>query len=56
MAAPSRHTPANGRNNDLEMRMTIRPDIEAEILRYYFVEKWRCGTIARQLSIHHGTV
>jgi transposase len=36
--------------------MTIRPEIEAEILRYYFVEKWRCGTIARQLSLHHGTV
>lgn len=36
--------------------MTIRPELEAEILRYHFVEKWRRGTIARQLSLHHGTV
>jgi hypothetical protein len=25
-------------------------------LRYYHVEKWRIGTIARQLHVHHGTV
>ena len=29
--------------------MTIPPDLEAQILRYYHVEKWRIGTIARQL-------
>ena len=29
--------------------MTIPPDLEAQILRYYHVEKWRVGTIARQL-------
>ena len=36
--------------------MTIPPDLEAKILRYYHVERWRVGTIARQLGIHHGTV
>ncbi|MGO9484583.1 MAG: IS21 family transposase [Rhodomicrobium sp.] len=36
--------------------MTIPPDLEAQILRYYHVEKWRAGTIARQLHMHHGTV
>jgi hypothetical protein len=36
--------------------MTILPDLEAQILRYYHVEKWRVGTIARQLHVHHGTV
>lgn len=36
--------------------MTIRPELEAQILRYYHVEKWRAGTIARQLKVHHGTV
>lgn len=29
---------------------------EAEILRLYHAEKWRAGTIARQLGIHHCTV
>ena len=36
--------------------MTIPPDLEAQILRYHHVEKWRVGTIARQLHVHHGTV
>jgi len=36
--------------------VTTLPDIEAQILRYYHVEKWRTGTIARQLHVHHGTV
>lgn len=36
--------------------MTITPDLEAKILRYFHVERWRVGTIARQLGIHHGTV
>lgn len=36
--------------------MAIRPEQEAQILRYYYVEKWRPGTIARQLHVHHGTV
>lgn len=34
----------------------IPPDLEAQILRYYHVEKWRGGTIARQLRVHPGTV
>jgi hypothetical protein len=36
--------------------MTIPPDLEAQILRYHLVEKWRVGTIARQLRVHHETV
>ncbi len=36
--------------------LTISPDIEAKILRYYHVEKWLVGTIAQQLGVHHGTV
>ena len=36
--------------------MTIPPDLEAQILRYHHVEKWRVGTIASQLHVHHSTV
>ena len=36
--------------------MTIPPDLEAQILRYYHVEKWRAGTIATQLGVHRNTV
>ena len=36
--------------------MTISPELEAQILRYYHVERWRPGTIARHLHVHHGTV
>ena len=36
--------------------MAISPQLEAQILRYFHVEKWRVGTIARQLGVHHGTV
>lgn len=36
--------------------MTISSELEAKILRYYHVEKWRAGTIARQLSIHPDAV
>ena len=36
--------------------MTISKEQEARILRYYHVERWRVGTIARQLGIHHNTV
>jgi DNA-directed RNA polymerase specialized sigma24 family protein len=39
-----------------ETTMTISTELEAQILRYYHVEKWRVGTIARQLHVHHGTV
>jgi len=34
----------------------IPQDLEAEILRLYQAEKWRVGTIARQLGVHHSTV
>jgi transposase len=36
--------------------VTISAELEAQILRYYHVERWRPGTIARQLQVHHGTV
>lgn len=36
--------------------MTISAEIEAKILRYHHVEKWRVGTIARQLNVHHSVV
>jgi transposase len=34
----------------------ITPDRAAEILRLYHAERWRPGTIARQLGVHHTTV
>ena len=34
----------------------ILPKLEAEILRLYHAEKWRIGTIARQLGVHHSVV
>lgn len=36
--------------------MAISHELEAQILRYFHAEKWRVGTIARQLNIHHGVV
>ncbi len=36
--------------------MTIPDELEAKILRYYHVEKWKVGTIARQLCVHHSVV
>lgn len=36
--------------------MAIDKELEAKILRYHHVEKWRVGTIARQLGVHHGVV
>lgn len=36
--------------------MGITVDLEAKVLRLYHAEKWRVGTIARQLGIHHSTV
>ncbi len=36
--------------------MSVSSELQAQILRYHHVEKWRIGTIARQLGIHHGTV
>lgn len=36
--------------------MPVTPEFRAQILRYYHVEKWPSGTIARQLKVHHGTV
>jgi len=39
-----------------DLIMTIPAELEARILRYYHVEKWRIGTIARQLRVHPETV
>lgn len=36
--------------------MSVSKDLEAKVLRLYHVEKWRIGTIARQLHVHHSTV
>jgi hypothetical protein len=36
--------------------MSITKELEANILRYFHVEKWRVGTIARQLKVHHSVV
>ena len=36
--------------------MVTPPDIEAQILRFYHAEKWKVGTVARQLHIHHSVV
>lgn len=36
--------------------MTIPLELEAQILRYYHVEKWRAATIARNLHVHRDTV
>lgn len=36
--------------------MAITAAQRAQILRYFHVERWRVGTIARQLGVHHSTV
>jgi hypothetical protein len=36
--------------------LAIPQELEAKILRYFHVEKWKVGTIAAQLGVHHGTV
>jgi len=36
--------------------VTISKEQEAQILRFYHVEKWRVGTIARQLGVHRDAV
>ena len=36
--------------------MTVSNEIEAKILRYFHVEKWLVGTIAKQIGVHHNTV
>jgi len=34
----------------------ISDELKAAILRFYYAEKWRIGTIARQLHLHKTTV
>lgn len=36
--------------------MSVSNETEAKILRYYHVEKWKIGTISRQLGVHHSVV
>jgi len=36
--------------------LAISKEQEAQILRYHHVEKWRVGTIASQLGVHHNVV
>jgi transposase len=36
--------------------MSISEALKANILRYHHVEKWKVGTIARHLGVHHTTV
>ena len=36
--------------------MVTSAEIEAQILRYYHAERWRVGTIAAQLHVHHTVV
>jgi len=36
--------------------MTVSDELQANILRYHHVEKWRVGTIASQLGVHHSTI
>lgn len=36
--------------------MSVSKETESEILRLFHAEKWKRGTIARQLHIHHGVV
>lgn len=38
------------------MIMAISEDLKAKILRYAHVEKWRVGTISRELGVHHSTI
>ncbi|MER8474267.1 IS66 family insertion sequence element accessory protein TnpB, partial [Mesorhizobium sp. M1328] len=40
----------------LHITMAISIALQAQILRYHHVEKWRVNTIARQLGVHHHTV
>jgi hypothetical protein len=36
--------------------MTLGPDLVAQMVRLHTVEKWRVGTIARQLHVHRDAV
>lgn len=36
--------------------MSISEELRANILRYHHVEKWKVGTISRQLQVHHSTI
>jgi hypothetical protein len=44
------------RQDGWDAAMVTSPDIEARILRLYHAEKWRIGTIARQLHVHYSVV
>jgi hypothetical protein len=54
-AAPAKQASAQV-FDDEEPGMAIPPETKVQILRLYHAEKWRCGTIARQVAVHHSTV
>lgn len=39
-----------------EVTVGVSKEVESEILRLFYAEKSKRGTIARQLQIHHGVV
>src|SRR5277367_6454475 len=41
---------------DMEVKMTVNKETEAEILRLFHAEKWRPSTIGTQIGVHHSTV
>jgi transposase len=52
----SRSTPTARPAALIAMGFVISKEAEAEILRLFHAEKWRIGTIAEQLGLHHTTV
>jgi transposase len=36
--------------------LAISAELEAQVRRYYYAEKWKPGTICRHLGVHHNTV
>ena len=46
----------NRKNSIRSPIVSISDELKANILRYHHVEKWRVGTISRQLNVHHSTI
>ena len=53
---PPGHPVRNLQSVRRKLSMSVSHEKEAKILRYYHVEKWKIGTISRQLGIHHSVV
>ncbi len=56
MRGPALNPPRGWSYVAQELTLTISQALEAKILRDFHVEKWRVGTIATQLGVHHATV